>query len=75
MAIVPEGVTEPLAFAIVAELPGGAVPCGPLLPLVDPTFPLLGGGAADADPSTLIESLQGHTELGRGVPLTGKNQD
>lgn len=73
--MVPEAVEEPLAIAIVADPPGGAVPCTPLLLLVDPLFPLLGDGAADAAPSTLIESLQRHTRLGRGVPLTGKNPD
>ena len=55
--MVPEVVTEMFNFAIVAEPPGGAVACEPLLPLVDPLFPLLGGGAADANPRTLIESL------------------
>ena len=73
--MVPEVVTETFTFAIVAEPPGGAVACAPLLPVVDPLFPLLGGGAADANPSTLVESLQRHSKLGRGVPLTGKNPD
>lgn len=74
--MVPELVTEPFTFAIVAETPSGAVPCAPLLvPLEDPLFPLLGGGAADAAPSTLMESFQAHIRPERGVPLTEKNPD
>ena len=74
--MVPEVVAELFTFNIVAEPPSGAVPCGPLLvPLEDPLFPLLVGGAADAAPNTLMESFQEHTRLGRGVPLTEKNPD
>jgi len=76
VCVVPEVVTEPLPFAIVAELPitdaCALLLMGPLL-VLDPLFPLLGGGAADADPSTLLESLQEHTIQGIGVQLTGKN--
>lgn len=68
--MVPEVVTEP--FTVVEELPSGAVPWTPLLLLVEPLpmaitdalFPPPGGGAADPDPSTLMERLQEHTRLG-----------
>jgi hypothetical protein len=62
---VPEVVAEPLPCVVVTELPSCTVPCAPLLtgplltgPLlvIDPLFPLLGGGAVDADPSTLVGS-------------------
>jgi len=70
--VAPEVVAGPLPFAIAiaAELPSGIVLCallltrlGPLL-VVDPLFPLLGGGDADAAPSTLVERPQEHTRLG-----------
>jgi len=74
--VVPEVVAELFAFATTAVPSSGAVPCAPLLvALEDPLFPLLGGGAADAAPSTLMESLQEYTRLGRGVLLTEKNPD
>lgn len=66
--MVPEVVAEP--FVVVEELPSDVVPWAPLLvgplpmAITDPLFPLLGGGAADADPSTLMERLQEHTRLG-----------
>jgi hypothetical protein len=85
VCVVPEVIAEPLPFAAVVKTPSDAAPWALLLTLLlltllligplDPLFPLLGGGAADADPSTLMESLQERTGLGGGVQLTGKNPD